>query len=241
MGASDQMKEKTVDSAQVVSAEDVDWDVETDVLIVGGGGCGLVAAPAASENTDLVVTVLEKSDELGGNTALSTGMIPAAGSRFQEAAGNEDSPNAMARDILEKNGHQADEEMVRRLCRQSRHLVHWLVDQCDVDFQFVDDFKYPRQSEYRMHAPPGRHGSHLVDDLLSEIEDRGNIELLPNVPVRCLVADEGAVVGVVAGERQTESIRAEKVLLATDGFGGNRRMVEESIGEGASEFLYYGV
>jgi len=66
-------------SAEVVSAGEVEFDVETDVLIAGAGGCGLTATLAACENEDLTVTLLEKSGEVGGNAALSTGMIPAAG------------------------------------------------------------------------------------------------------------------------------------------------------------------
>ena len=45
--------------AEVVSAADVEFDVATDVLVAGGGGCGLVATLAASENDDLTVTLLE--------------------------------------------------------------------------------------------------------------------------------------------------------------------------------------
>ncbi|MCU0594051.1 MAG: FAD-binding protein, partial [Desulfobacterota bacterium] len=33
----------------VNSPQEVSWDVETDVLIIGGGGCGLIAALAAAE------------------------------------------------------------------------------------------------------------------------------------------------------------------------------------------------
>jgi len=47
-------------SAEVVSADEVKFDVETDVLIAGAGGCGLTATLAACENEDLTVTLLEK-------------------------------------------------------------------------------------------------------------------------------------------------------------------------------------
>lgn len=107
-------------SAEVVSAGEVEFDVETDVLIAGAGGCGLTATLAACENEDLTVTLLEKSGEVGGNAALSTGMIPAAGTRFQREVGIEEGPADMARDILEKNGHEADEELVRHLCEKQR-------------------------------------------------------------------------------------------------------------------------
>ncbi|ELY62935.1 FAD-dependent oxidoreductase [Natrinema versiforme] len=232
---------RTIEDAtpEVVSVNDVTIDVETNVLVAGGGGTGLVAALAASERTNGTVTVLEKSDRLGGNTSLSTGMIPAAGTRFQRDAGIEETADDMARDILEKNDYEADEEMVRHLCAESKHLVHWLVDDWDITLRLVDDFKYPQHSAYRMHAPPGRNGEHLIDELAARIEADDDIELLTNTPVTKLVADGDAVAGAVAGETHEEVIGAGKVVLATDGFAGNRRMVENNCGE-IADALYFG-
>ena len=235
-------EQRTLDDSEteVVDAATVDWDVDTDVLVAGGGGTGLIAALAASEQPDLRVTVLEKSDEVGGNTALSTGMVPAAGTRLQRDAGIEETAADMARDILEKNDYEADEAMVEHLARESKHLVHWLVDDWDVSLHLVDDFKYPKHSEYRMHAPPGRNGERLVTELRDRIDETENIELLTNVPVTKLVADDGAVVGVIAGKRREEAIEAKKVILATDGFAGNNRMVQKWIDEEIEDALYFG-
>ncbi|MDS0242384.1 MULTISPECIES: FAD-dependent oxidoreductase [unclassified Haloferax] len=226
--------------AEVVSVDDIEWDIDTDVLVAGGGGTGLVAALAASENPDVRVTVLEKAPECGGNTSLSTGMVPAAGTRLQREAGIEETPADMARDILEKNDYEADEERVRYLCEESANLIHWLVDDWDVTLHIVDDFKYPKHSEYRMHAPEGRNGENLVAELVERVESTPNIELLTNAPVKRLVADDGAVRGVVAGLGHDEAIEAERVILATDGFAGNRGMVTDYCEEDVERALYFG-
>jgi fumarate reductase flavoprotein subunit len=62
------------------------FDLEAQVVVVGGGGCGLTAAIAAAQG-DAEVLVLEKQARPWCNTARSGGMIPAAGTRFQRAAG----------------------------------------------------------------------------------------------------------------------------------------------------------
>lgn len=224
---------------EIVAATDIEWNVETDVLIAGGGGTGLVAALAASENPELTVTVLEKASEVGGNTSLSTGMIPAADTRMQSEAGITDTPADMARDILEKNDYTADEDRVMYLCETSNHLIHWLVDEWNIDLHLVDDFKYPKHSEYRMHAPPGRNGDNLIQQLRDRVAATENIELLTNTPVQKLVVADKAVTGVIAGDRRHEAIAADAVVLATDGFAGNRQMVTNHCPE-ISEALYFG-
>jgi len=55
-----------------------------------------------------------------------------------------------------------------------------------------------------------------------------------------LVAKDGAVEGVVAGSVREEAIRAEKVILATDGFAGNREMVRAYCEADIADALYYG-
>jgi len=166
-------------------------------------------------------------------------MIPAAGTRFQREASIEESPADMAQDILEKNDYEADKDIVQHLCEESRDLVHWLVDEWDISLNFVDDFRYPKQSEFRMHTPPGRKGAHLIEELVERVESQPNIELLTNAPVRKLVAADGAVEGVIAGKGHREAIEAQKVILATNGFGGNKRMVHEWCPE-IQDALYFG-
>ena len=74
-------------------------DVEVDVVVIGGGACGMVAALRAARD-GLSVAVFEKSTQHGCNTQVSSGSLAAAGTRWQEAAGVEDSPRQQADDIV---------------------------------------------------------------------------------------------------------------------------------------------
>jgi len=98
-----------------------------------------MAAAIAARQQDAEVVMLEKEPDVGGNTALSTGSVPAAGTRFQAAAGIEDSPELMAEDILQRSGYQSDRELVLHLCNESRGLVEWLVDELGVELDLVTD------------------------------------------------------------------------------------------------------
>lgn len=68
------------------SADPVNDSLDVDVLVTGAGGCGLAEAVAAHEQ-GASVAILEKAERFQGNTTLSSGSIPAAGTRFQRAAG----------------------------------------------------------------------------------------------------------------------------------------------------------
>ena len=52
------------------------------LIIVGAGGCGMMAALVAA-GKGISVLLLEKTDKPGGSTAFSSRGIRAAGSRFQ--------------------------------------------------------------------------------------------------------------------------------------------------------------
>jgi len=63
-----------------------------DVVVAGAGGAGLTAAVTAADHGSTVLNLEPRPTfRHDGNTAMSTGMIPAAGTRWQRAAGIEDS------------------------------------------------------------------------------------------------------------------------------------------------------
>ena len=57
-----------------------------DLIILGGGLAGMCAAVEAGE-AGASVLLLEKQDELGGSTVLSSGYMAFAGTDMQESAG----------------------------------------------------------------------------------------------------------------------------------------------------------
>ena len=76
--------------------EYVDFDSEVPLLIIGAGAAGLCAALAASE-AGVEPVVIEREAVPSGSTALSAGLIPAAGTRFQRERGIEDFGEALRR------------------------------------------------------------------------------------------------------------------------------------------------
>jgi fumarate reductase flavoprotein subunit len=206
----------------------MEWQAETDVLVVGGGGGGLVAAIAARDEGPSVVLV-EKSRRLGGNTALSSGSVPGAGTRFQREAGIEDSPALFASDILTRTHGTAPRHLVELLAHESASLVEWLVDNAGVPLTLVSDLKKVGHSVPRTHAPPGRDGAVLLEALERAATARDVVISTGNPVTRLITDDHGAVIGAaLQGNGGTEdNVRAGKVILAANGFGGNREMLRK--------------
>ena len=94
---------------------------EIDLLVIGAGACGLAGAIAAHD-AGLSVAIVEKRDRPGGNSSLSTGSIPGAGTKYQRAAGIEDSPERMVADLLAVSGHH-DADDGHHGQRRSHHSV----------------------------------------------------------------------------------------------------------------------
>jgi fumarate reductase flavoprotein subunit len=217
-----------------------EWALDAAVVVVGSGGCGLSAAIAAAQG-GADVLVLEKQARPWSNTARSGGMIPAAGSRLQRAAGIHETPEALAEDILRKNGHASDRAATLHLARVAPRLVEWLADEVGVALELVTDFKYPGHGAFRMHAPPGRTGAALVADLRRAVDAHPRAEVIVEAPAVALVADDGgAVRGVVVGRPDGEErVRARRVVLASNGFAADREMLTRHC-PAMADALYFG-
>src|SRR5215475_4358961 len=198
---------------------------DVDVLVIGAGACGLAAAIAAHD-AGAEVAVIEKLDRPGGNSALSTGSVPAAGTRFQRDAGIADSPERFIDDLMRTGGATDCPHLVRRLVETSAATVEWLVDCVGARMTLVTAYKHVGHSLPRLHAPASRRGRDLVDDLLAAAEQRG-IPLAVGNGARELIADaSGGVIGAeVDANGENQRILARKTVLAVNGFAGNRDLV----------------
>ena len=226
---------------RIKTEREIRWDIETDVVVIGAGACGMIASLAAAEK-GAEVWIFEKEKKVGGNTSLSQGMIPAAGTRFQKVADIEDSPEMMANDILTKNDGESDPEITLHICRESKRTVEWLVDSIGVHLDIVTDFIYPGHSRYRIHAPPSRKGEEIVKELQRAILKRENIFLVTQAPARSLIVldEKDEVIGceVEIFGQGLNKVRSKKTILACNGFGNNKEMLKKYIPEMADAYYF---
>lgn len=212
---------------------------DVDVLVAGAGACGLIAALKAAEG-GASVAVVEKLDRFAGNTVLSCGSIPAAGTRKQREAGITDSVETMIADMERVSGPHDASHLTRVLARRSAELVDWLGDHCGVEVKLYTNYKHVGHTIPRLHTQPSGRGADLVEGL-ARAAARAGIDIVFSNPVRnLLTSPDGAVIGagIEAGSSQYH-IRAKKTVLATNGYGANRALLREFCPE-IAEAQYFG-
>lgn len=224
---------------QIAATPEHGFDLEVQTLIIGAGACGMVAALAAQESGQEVL-VIEADSLPRGSTALSAGLIPAADTRFQRVAGITDNAALFAADIQRKAHNENDPELVDALAHGSGPAIEWLADRFGLPFSVVTDFDYPGHSRRRMHGLPTRSGAELVDRLRQTCEAK-SIDIICERRASVLYAEGITITGVTVclPDGSTEIIGCQRLILACNGYGGNRAMVAEHM-PAIADALWFG-
>jgi urocanate reductase len=213
------------------------WDEADDVVIVGGGGTGIVAAIAALE-AGASVTVLEKATVVGGTTAVSGGLIQASATEFQRAAGIEDdTPEAHLQYWMTAAEGLVDPDLVRVMAEKAPDNVQWLVDHGMeyVSVHGVPPIPYVNPSVMvpRIHVPAAKGeaaqvgtGAVQIEVLNQVAQDMGARFMLETTATSLVHDPERGVlcVGAKSGGNEIYVQARRAVILATGGFDHNEEM-----------------
>ncbi|MEM8917431.1 MAG: FAD-dependent oxidoreductase [Pseudomonadota bacterium] len=217
---------------EIVRSEHEDTIMDIPVVIIGGGGTGLCAALAVRD-AGVDVLVIERDHQPLGTTSMSTGLIPAAGSKAQKARQIVDSPELFAQDIVAKTKGQVDHSLVKRLAEQSAQTIDWLTEDHQVGLSLVEGFTYPGHSALRMHGMPSRSGGELMGALANACETAG-VDVLTDATVDALYVnaeDQMIAVAATRPDGGQDIIGCKALILACCGFAGNQEMVTKLIPE----------
>lgn len=202
--------------------------ITVPAVVIGAGGCGLAAGLAAAE-AGAGVLLIERDATPSGSTGMSTGLIPAAGTPEQSAAGIADTAALFAADIIAKAG-QTDDALVHRIADESADTIAWL-QRHGVPLTLVDGFTYAGHSVRRMFGTPNRTGGELMAAMLAAVEAAGATVLGGAVVETLFVDAERRVTGIAyrRPDDSVEDVGCEVLILACSGFAGNSALVAETI------------
>ncbi len=211
----------------------ITWDRETDVLIVGYGGAGAVAAIAARD-AGAEVIVLEKREVAGGSTAISGGLVYAAGTSVQQAAGIQDSADAMYQHYLNAGRSLNDPAQVRLAADRSADNVDWLISlgatwptPPSVSGAEVNVGSEPVARVHSIAYGELSGGAAFFQVLADSATSKGAEILMATAARELVVGEDGAVIGVRAeSDGQQMMIKARRgVILTTGGFTRSQEMM----------------
>jgi fumarate reductase flavoprotein subunit len=208
------------------------------VAIVGAGACGLICA-LRLKALGIEAVLIERDATPSGSTALSSGFIPAAGTRVQGSLGIPDSVEVFAEDIQVKAHGQAPDHLVQAYVRGVAEAIDWLESTHGLKFEVLDGFLYPGHRLRRMHSLPQRTGAALMAALLNAAA-KEQITILAHSRVDSLMSaplPSAPLVGGIAGLQYArpdgvlEALATSAVMLACNGYGGNAELVRRYIPE----------
>lgn len=209
-----------------------DQVLETDVVVVGYGGAGAVAAITAHDH-GARVAILEKTADGGGNTRWSMGLfqsplsVKAIDRELELTQGLTDRElldvfvaNAVENKAwVERLGGELQREVVLNVCYPRLPEI-WSASAMATESMAAFHVKYGENEK----------GGEKFWQLLSTNVKRRGIKVMTSTPVKDLVTDEkGEVVGVIAereGQKLTVSAR-KATIMTCGGFEYNEAMKQQ--------------
>lgn len=208
-------------------AKKEDFPMETDIVIIGGGGAGLPAALTAHEKGSRVV-VLEKRGVVGGNALMAEGFF-AAESPAQKRLLIDAKRDRLFKKALDYAHYKVDPKILRVFINRSGDTVRW-IEEKGYRFDRVVPF-YPNQVPLVWHIVEG-HGATLIKIFERECKEKGISICRKTRAKKILISDRGEIRGVKTKSEESDlEIKAKSVIIATGGFASNKALLKKYCSE----------
>lgn len=219
-------------------------ELHTQVLVVGMGGSGVMAAMSAAENGAQVLAI-DKAARYGGTTGLTSEVMAVNPPRIQ-AEYNEGKDfvdtDAMKKAWLDYTEGDAKEEMIDKIIYGSGEAIDWAHYEHGFEFDYEPKVGFTAADVYpvKFQYLPNTVGANKAyieryfDGVIADYVEAGGQYMLETEAYALLTDEAGKVTGVKAVDtvNGTEyTIYADAVVLATGGFAGNAEMEEKYLSE----------
>jgi len=202
---------KALRGVEVPHAEMATEDMETDIVVVGSGMAGQVAAATAADQGAKVILV-EKQPYLGGTLIIAGGyLVTVDGAHVAE--GLDDSLERVVtyyKKVNEDSVRQPDYDFFAALAAKTGSAIDYLMDTMGVQMEIFDAGNVIMSHNLA-------HGAGMTRELTDYFFSKGGVALTDTRATEILMED-GKAVGVKVENRSgSYNIRAKKVIIATGG------------------------
>lgn len=205
------------------------WDKETDIVVIGAGGAGMMAAIQA-KSAGAKVLVCEKAPTVRrSSTNISGGGFSAAGTKAQKAQGiTNDAPEKFYADMMKYGEFMSNSTLLKLLTDNAGQVLDWLSDN---GMSFMVE-PYGGQSINRFHRTKSFTGKEYVDTAWKVFESK-KIPIEFGASAQRLFYDptKQRVVGVeLMKDKKKVAVRARRaVIIACGGFTGDAKTFDKLI------------
>lgn len=213
-----------------------------DVVVLGAGGAGLIAANKA-QDLGCKVVLLEKMHEVGGSSWYAGGFRTHY-SKLHDELGILDRRKELYDSYME-NCPGVNPKLLARMFEANGAFADWIIDEHRMldDYVLAKGFMGPGPEAAMFHAKepweaasrridrmigPGEIGSFMAQRMEEDFKAGGG-ELLMKTSAKKLLTDEnGSVIGVLAEDEGGDLlIQAKTVIVATGAFSRNKEWMDK--------------
>jgi fumarate reductase flavoprotein subunit len=203
-------------------------NTETDIIVVGSGSTGVVAALTAAEGGAKVI-LLEKMRSMGGVSNFAEGMF-AAESDMQRQQYVSYTRDDAFKTIMEYSHWRANPRLVRAFVNESAATITWLQKQ---GVEFVEVTTNAPGGPIVWHilkGPERERGSLMIKTLASMAKEKG-VDFWLATQAKKLIKQANQITGII-GEKDGEElqINAKAIIIATGGYANNKEWIKKYAG-----------
>jgi fumarate reductase flavoprotein subunit len=201
---------------------------ETDVIVIGSGSTGMVAALTAAEGGAKVI-LFEKMRSMGGVSNFAEGMF-AAESEMQRKQYVDYTCDDAFKTIMEYSHWRANASLVRAFVNETATTITWL-QQHGVEFEELStNMPGGPHVWHILKGPERERGSVMIKTMAARAKEKG-VDIRLAAPVKKILREGNRITGVVAEQDgEPMEVAAKVVIIATGGYANNKEWIKKYAG-----------
>mgnify|MGYP002626105976 CR=1 FL=1 len=209
------------------AGEGVVLEDKAQVVIVGGGAAGMMAAIKLAQN-GFDVLVIEKGATIGVANGWNCGGPMASNTSIQKAEGVTITDEMLFNDLTEDAYLTSDSRLLRRVIARTGEAVDLQVSTGLSMFLRPDNYGAGYRSRHGYNGQKSDRPA-FIEGAYTKAGGR----LMCETTGESLIMDNGNVIGITArkSDGSTINIKADAVLLATGGYLGNNSIIKKHWGD----------